>query len=281
MEIFLKGILNHQAPLKIHANSLEQIHNEISSQLNLSSNEFYLASQRGVKLSETSVIQHGDTLCLCARVLGGKGGFGSLLRAFGKQITLSTDKGACRDLTGRRIRHVDNEKKLKDFVNNQKEIEKQKELKKEEKSARLKRKRDKFENTHHLFLDPSYDKQKKRIAEDLDEAIGKSGDGQRKRKLISSTDEQEAPLSPPDHQATDVVLPQTSASANLDSIAKFDLAKSKNIEENAKDKSVLEKKKEKNINSLKDWMGVDDLDVSSCSDDDEDDQPPKKSIKSM
>jgi hypothetical protein len=35
------------------------------------------------------------------------------LRAFGKQITMSTDKGACRDLTGRRIRHVNNEKKLK------------------------------------------------------------------------------------------------------------------------------------------------------------------------
>ena len=42
-----------------------------------------------------------------------KGGFGSLLRAFGKQITRSTDKGACRDLTGRRIRHVNNEAKLK------------------------------------------------------------------------------------------------------------------------------------------------------------------------
>ena len=30
-----------------------------------------------------------------------------------EQITRSTDKGACRDLTGRRIRRVNNEAKLK------------------------------------------------------------------------------------------------------------------------------------------------------------------------
>jgi hypothetical protein len=29
-----------------------------------------------------------------------KGGFGSLLRAFGKQITKSTNRDACRDLSG-------------------------------------------------------------------------------------------------------------------------------------------------------------------------------------
>ena len=42
-----------------------------------------------------------------------KGGFGSLLRSFGKQILISKNKEACRDLNGRRMRDVNNEKKLK------------------------------------------------------------------------------------------------------------------------------------------------------------------------
>lgn len=41
-----------------------------------------------------------------------QGGFGSLLRSFGKQILISKNKEACRDLNGRRMRDVNNEKKL-------------------------------------------------------------------------------------------------------------------------------------------------------------------------
>ena len=42
-----------------------------------------------------------------------QGGFGSLLRSFGKSILISKNKEACRDLNGRRMRDVNNEKKLK------------------------------------------------------------------------------------------------------------------------------------------------------------------------
>lgn len=44
------------------------------------------------------------------RVLGGKGGFGSMLRAIGAQIEKTTNREACRDLSGRRMRDVNNEK---------------------------------------------------------------------------------------------------------------------------------------------------------------------------
>lgn len=38
-------------------------------------------------------------------------GFGSMLRAIGAQIEKTTNREACRDLIGRRMRDVNNEKK--------------------------------------------------------------------------------------------------------------------------------------------------------------------------
>jgi hypothetical protein len=48
------------------------------------------------------------------RLRGGKGGFGSNLRAAGKQ-KLTDNFDACRDLNGRRIRHKTAEQKLSDW----------------------------------------------------------------------------------------------------------------------------------------------------------------------
>jgi hypothetical protein len=45
------------------------------------------------------------------RLPGGKGGFGSMLRAIGAQIEKTTNREACRDLSGRRMRDVNDEKK--------------------------------------------------------------------------------------------------------------------------------------------------------------------------
>ena len=51
---------------------------------------------------------------LVAPLRGGKGGFGALLKAVGKRAgkKKTTDFGACRDLNGRRLRHVNDEIKL-------------------------------------------------------------------------------------------------------------------------------------------------------------------------
>ena len=46
---------------------------------------------------------------------GGKGGFGSLLRASGR-VSKVTDRGACRDLSGRRVKHVEQEKAAADWL---------------------------------------------------------------------------------------------------------------------------------------------------------------------
>jgi len=51
-------------------------------------------------------------LGFAAGLVGGKGGFGSLLRSLAKN-TKTTNFGSCRDLKGRRMRHVNQEEELK------------------------------------------------------------------------------------------------------------------------------------------------------------------------
>jgi len=50
--------------------------------------------------------------------VGGKGGFGSLLRS-AKSSKKTTNFGSCRDLNGRRIRDIQYEKKIMDWTENQ------------------------------------------------------------------------------------------------------------------------------------------------------------------
>lgn len=59
-----------------------------------------------------------------SRLLGGKGGFGTLLKSQGRGsgVKQTTDFGACRDLQGRRLRHVNDEIKLRKWREAQQKI---------------------------------------------------------------------------------------------------------------------------------------------------------------
>ena len=50
------------------------------------------------------------------RLRGGKGGFGAQLKAAGGPTKKETNFGACRDLQGRRVRHTENESKLREWA---------------------------------------------------------------------------------------------------------------------------------------------------------------------
>lgn len=76
----------------------------------IASGASYMISN-GHVVPRSQPLQHGFTYYIFPRVLGGKGGFGSMLRAIGAQIEKTTSREACRDLSGRRIRDVNNEKK--------------------------------------------------------------------------------------------------------------------------------------------------------------------------
>lgn len=101
---------------------------------------FALAASEG-KLPDEILL----TVQVSARCLGGKGGFGAMLRGQSsrpgmKQVTPNT--GAMRDLSGRRLRHVEQEQKLKDWAA---DAEKRKAEKEEEKKA----KRQKYQEETH------------------------------------------------------------------------------------------------------------------------------------
>ncbi|KAL4238347.1 silencing defective protein Sde2 [Mactra antiquata] len=99
------------------------------------------------------------------RLPGGKGGFGSMLRAIGAQIEKTTNHEACRDLSGRRMRDINNEKDLKEWLGKQAEREREKELKRQERIARRRA------MPNHKFSDPLYDEQKALLAEMQDDAL--------------------------------------------------------------------------------------------------------------
>lgn len=58
-----------------------------------------------------SSIEDEHTIHIAPRLVGGKGGFGSMLRAIGAQIEKTTNREACRDLSGRRLRDINEEQR--------------------------------------------------------------------------------------------------------------------------------------------------------------------------
>lgn len=192
-------------------------------------NDFTLSSINGIDLKSKSLIHSGDTVLILPKALGGKGGFGSLLRSFGKQITKSTNKDACRDLTGRRIRTVNRDKRLKDLLERKAEREKQKELEKQEKRERRKRELE----VKHDFHDPKYDEQKKKITEDIEDALTKGLNEAKKRKLETTDDIHK------ETKKTELTVPISNT---------------------------------KTMDKMKDWIGVD-MNLSDLSSEEEEDKP--------
>ena len=83
---------------------------------------------------------------LLLRINGGKGGFGSLLRG-SKSAQTTTNFDACRDLSGRRMRHVNAEKKMIEWAKHAEERELEKIALKHinSRSSQIKRKFDEIE----------------------------------------------------------------------------------------------------------------------------------------
>ncbi|XP_033052094.1 replication stress response regulator SDE2 isoform X2 [Trachypithecus francoisi] len=96
--------------------------------------------------------------------LGGQS-FGSMLRALGAQIEKTTNREACRDLSGRRLRDVNHEKAMAEWVKQQAEREAEKEQK------RLERLQRKLVEPKHCFTSPDYQQQCHEMAERLEDSV--------------------------------------------------------------------------------------------------------------
>ncbi|XP_014262432.1 replication stress response regulator SDE2 [Cimex lectularius] len=106
-----------------------------------------------------SIVQAVPKLC------GGKGGFGSMLRAIGAQIEKTTNREACRDLSGRRLRDINEEQRLKKWIAQQSDREREVEQKKKKKLEKLCR------EPKHEFKDEDYDAERADLTEKISDAL--------------------------------------------------------------------------------------------------------------
>lgn len=118
----------------------------------------------GKILQDTDKVQDG-TIHVVPRLLGGKGGFGSMLRAIGAQIEKTTNREACRDLSGRRLRDINEEKRLKNWIAQQKDRE-------EEMAERRKKRLERLcTEPKHEFEDKSYEKERADLLEKISDSV--------------------------------------------------------------------------------------------------------------
>lgn len=89
-----------------------------------------------------------------------------MLRAIGAQIEKTTNREACRDLSGRRLRDINEEKRLKTWLENEKNKEK------EDPDEKLKKKIGKLLAVPKKEMnDPEYDKARSNLHEDMSESL--------------------------------------------------------------------------------------------------------------
>lgn len=86
-------------------------------------------------------------------------------RAIGAQIEKTTNREACRDLSGRRLRDINEEKRLKEWVSKQADREREKEEKKQKKLEKLR------QEYQHEFHDPDYFKARSEVTDKVHEAL--------------------------------------------------------------------------------------------------------------
>ena len=122
--------MENSAHIMVHFNSMHSYlfegipsGDDIKSRLSMEENipaELFLLHVDGCLLGNEDIVNiHGSSVVvvrasIAGGLQGGKGGFGAMLRALAKQqgTKTTTDFGACRDLSGRRLRHVNDEKIL-------------------------------------------------------------------------------------------------------------------------------------------------------------------------
>lgn len=110
--------------------------------------EFYL-TYNGRKLSKENIPLCKDGIKIQPRLVGGKGGFGSMLRAIGARIEKTTNHEACRDLSGRRMRDVNNEKQITEWLQEQETKQQEKVKRHEERIERTLNPKMKYEDVDY------------------------------------------------------------------------------------------------------------------------------------
>lgn len=125
------------------------------------------ATLNGKPMADDAKIENtGNVVRICTKLIGGKGGFGSMLRAIGAQIEKTTNREACRDLSGRRLRDINEEKRLRKWLEGQEEREKEAAERKQKKIERLI-----AAPIINVDLNPDYEREREELPERVSEAL--------------------------------------------------------------------------------------------------------------
>jgi hypothetical protein len=175
--------------------------------------------KNGKPVEVNDVFGHDEVVEVVAGLLGGKGGFGSMLRALGAQIEKTTNKEACRDLSGRRLRDINEEKRLKNFVSQKAERER---LKKETKEAKLKKlhKLVTVGETKHEFKDKKYDEAREAATDRVHEALNEVFSNPELKASVSGKKRKAADDEPSNKKKEEDKQPKASTSSGKPSAAK-------------------------------------------------------------
>ncbi|XP_033227094.1 replication stress response regulator SDE2 isoform X2 [Belonocnema kinseyi] len=171
--VSIKSLFTSEIPLTV-----SQIWDEIQDTTTISRENFYIL-YNGRLASDFDTLSAGFAN-ITPRIFGGKGGFGSMLRAIGAQIEKTTNREACRDLSGRRLRDINEEKRLKLWIEKQSE-------RKEEAAERKKKRLEKLRSEpRHEFKDSKYDEERSVMTERVADSVK---EGFKERKRIAETEE--------------------------------------------------------------------------------------------
>ncbi|XP_056613920.1 splicing regulator SDE2 [Triplophysa dalaica] len=165
MELFVISPSLKFTNLTIATNStVSDLIDQFITKESLPFSDLYVTSNGRISHS-TDLLQSGVVYRVEPRLCGGKGGFGSMLRALGAQIEKTTNREACRDLSGRRLRDVNHEKQMADWLKKQADREAEKE------QRRLERIQRKLAEPKHYFTDTDYEQQCHELQERLEDSV--------------------------------------------------------------------------------------------------------------
>lgn len=154
--------------------------------------EFYLTSDgKRLTRNDAEILDNGEfrNVNCILRQVGGKGGFGSMLRAIGAQIEKTTNREACRDLSGRRLRDINEEKRLRAWLDKQGEREREAEERKKRKIEKL------LAVPKHDFKDEEYEEARAKLTEKVSDAFEEGLKQAEEAKLSAPKDDIEAATS--------------------------------------------------------------------------------------
>lgn len=151
---------------EMYCENVLRLKEDISQQYGIFAEDLFVTLNGKAVSSDIQLNKDENIIRVFTKLVGGKGGFGSMLRAIGAQIEKTTNREACRDLSGRRLRDINEEKRLRKWLDGQEDREREAVERKQKKLERLL-----AEPKIDVKLNPAYVKESKELPDRVSAAV--------------------------------------------------------------------------------------------------------------